>query len=388
VWGMGTLAASASVIDEITDRTWDQQRMSAMQPWAMTWGKLGGASAYAWYGGALCLLFAVPAATHTHRFDLVVQLAMLGVLIGLGLQALAIAINLQMAKTGEPVKRRASLWVLVFLLFWVFVPLLQRVTSNEEVTWWGETFNVLAFGLASAALFAICAVLAAWRSMAEILKVRQMPWGWPGLAMLFAVYLSGFAPTHRVASVGIAGLLACSTLTFAVLLTEPQTRPVLQRLMLSLRAGQWGNALLQMPRWPTTLLLAFPFAVLATLSLSNPDGPFLQLPGYAGFNPLALALLLVRDCAVALFFALAVKNRRAVASFLFAMLVLYGVLPWLVGALRGDMLLSLLQPLAAKPGLSIVLAALHAAAAVALLVWRWRATDPERGLNVLNQKNP
>ncbi len=36
VWGMGTMAAGASVMDEISDRTWDQQRMSAMQPWAMT----------------------------------------------------------------------------------------------------------------------------------------------------------------------------------------------------------------------------------------------------------------------------------------------------------------------------------------------------------------
>ena len=59
VWGMGTFAVGASVIDEVTDRTWDQQRMSAMQPWAMTWGKLGGATAYGWYGGALCLLVAM-----------------------------------------------------------------------------------------------------------------------------------------------------------------------------------------------------------------------------------------------------------------------------------------------------------------------------------------
>ena len=60
VWGMGTLAAGASVIDEITEHTWDQQRMSALQPWAMTWGKLAGATSYGWYGGLICLLVAVP----------------------------------------------------------------------------------------------------------------------------------------------------------------------------------------------------------------------------------------------------------------------------------------------------------------------------------------
>lgn len=37
---------------EIADRTWDFQRLSALTPWSMTWGKLLGASSLAW----LCAL--------------------------------------------------------------------------------------------------------------------------------------------------------------------------------------------------------------------------------------------------------------------------------------------------------------------------------------------
>ena len=100
VWGMGTLAAGASVIDEITEHTWDQQRMSALQPWAMTWGKLAGATSYGWYGGLICLLVAVPGAMLMGRGDTVLWFVVAGVLGGVLLQALLIAVNLQLAKVA------------------------------------------------------------------------------------------------------------------------------------------------------------------------------------------------------------------------------------------------------------------------------------------------
>ena len=52
----GTQLAGASVVEESRDRTWDAQRMSAIGPWTMTWGKLLGAPAFAWYGGLILLL--------------------------------------------------------------------------------------------------------------------------------------------------------------------------------------------------------------------------------------------------------------------------------------------------------------------------------------------
>ena len=38
----GTQLASASVLDEFRDNTWDTQRLSALGPWTLTWGKLLG----------------------------------------------------------------------------------------------------------------------------------------------------------------------------------------------------------------------------------------------------------------------------------------------------------------------------------------------------------
>ena len=375
VWGMGTFAAGASVTDEMTDRTWDQQRMSAMRPWAMTWGKLGGASAFAWYGGALCLLVAVPAAFLDGQGHRVLPVALSVIFFGLSLQALVMAVNLQSLKSGETKARRGIAAILAVLFFSGLTPLFAPFREST-VTWWGQPFNNLNFVLASVALLATCALVSAWRSMAEVLAVRQMPWGWAALALIITVYLTGFAPKLVMETFSFLGMAVCSGLTFFALLTEPQPRPLWQRVVTRLSAGQWRAALLQLPRWPTTLLLAVPFALLTWASLNQSNvQPWLSAEQIQ-LNPIAFLLLMVRDCALLLYFAFAINNRRVVASFLLLMVVLYGLLPWLVGAFNSPILLGLVQPLLAKSSLAVAAAAVHAALALALLRWRWRATAP------------
>ena len=51
----GCRRAAASVAGEVREGTWDWQRMSAITPWTMAWGKLLGSTAFVWYGGIICL---------------------------------------------------------------------------------------------------------------------------------------------------------------------------------------------------------------------------------------------------------------------------------------------------------------------------------------------
>ncbi len=377
VWGMGTLAAGTSVVDEITERTWDQQRMSAMQPWAMTWGKLAGATAYGWYGGALCLLVAVPSAMLSEQRELVLRLTVGGVLLGVLLQAVLISVNLQLVKVGGGLARRGGMWMLLLVALWGLGPLLG-IVKGPEVMWWSQGFNRAGFAVASLAFFTACALVAAWRSMAEVLAVRQLPWGWPALALVATAYMTGFAPSHVLPVFSVIGLMTCVVLTYLALLTEPQPRPLWQRVLTRLNTGQWRAALQQLPRWPTTLMLSLPFAVLAVLTLTR-SAPS-AWPLHAGFSlqaaSVVVVLLMTRDCALALFLAFSPKGRRPVLGFLVLMLVLYGLLPGLLGALRIDGLSGWAQPLLVTGPQSVVYAALHAAVALGLLRWRWRATAP------------
>ena len=55
IWG--ARAAGGAVAEEVRQRTWDFQRLSALTPWEMAWGKLFGATLAQWFGGAICLPF-------------------------------------------------------------------------------------------------------------------------------------------------------------------------------------------------------------------------------------------------------------------------------------------------------------------------------------------
>ena len=375
VMGMGTFAAGSSVMDEIADRTWDQQRMSATQPWAMTWGKLAGATAYGWYGGALCLLVALPSALLLEPLSYVLKLTAMAVLAGVFLQALLIAINLQLLKSGSRVSRRGGVWALLLVLLWGS-GLVLGALRGANIDWWGQTFERLEFALASLALFAACALLGAWRSMAEVLAVRQLPWGWPAMTLAATAYISGFEWAQRVPVVGVVGLSVCAVLTYFALLTEPQTRPHWQRVVNRAGAAQWRALLLQLPRWTTTLVLAMPFAVTTAMSLSPHAAEPWALSSAALLQPLAFVLLLARDCVLALFFAFSPTIRRPVWAFAVLMLVLYALLPWLLRSLGGPALASLALPLFGNGAAAMVIAAGQLALSLWLLRWRWKGTTP------------
>ena len=52
----GARQAMDSVAEEYRDRTWDTQRLSALSPWQMVWGKWLGCTIMVWYAGLICLL--------------------------------------------------------------------------------------------------------------------------------------------------------------------------------------------------------------------------------------------------------------------------------------------------------------------------------------------
>jgi hypothetical protein len=375
VFGMGVRAAGASVTDEITEATWDQQRMSAMQPWSMAWGKLAGATAYSWYGAALCLLVAVPSALSTH--DHVLSKALSAVLLGVFFQAVMVAVNLQLVKIGGTVARRGGLWLLVLmgLLLFNLVPSLTR--DLHQITWWNMAFSSQGFTIASLVLCVACALVSCWRSMAEVLAVRQLPWGWPALALVTTTYLAGFKPENPALFFAGFGLIVCTLVTYGALVTEPQTRPLWQRIITQLQSGRWVTALQLLPRWPTTLCLSAVFALVCMVVL---DAGFFAVTtgprwGQMAQQPIAFVLLLGRDCCIALFFAFSPTGRRPMLAFLVSMFVLYGVLPWLFfSAAQDSILLGLVLPWSAPGLFGLLGAVVQLAVAWALLQWRWKTS--------------
>jgi hypothetical protein len=373
VYGMGTNAAGASILEEIQERTWDQQRMSAMQPWAMTWGKLAGATSFAWYGGALCLLVFVPAswlAGWAHAGEM----AICGVLGGILLHALLLAVNLQLGRNPDKLAQRGGMWALLCFVLWALA-IAANFARSSTLAWWGEEYEPWAFLLASLLVFVPCVLVAAWRLMAESLAVRQLPWSWPALTLLLTGYVGGFtAPAHLPLS--LTGLGIAALLTYASLLSQPQARAVWQRVLALAGAGQWRSVLLQLPPWLTSLALVLPFALLATFQLSGKVNGLEGAGQFAVQQPLVIALLTLRDCCLLLFFSFNPQARRPQGAFMITMLVLYLLLPWLFAAMDANLLTTLIFPLRGESATASGIAALHAGAAFLLLKWQWARTRP------------
>ena len=369
VFGLGAYAASDSVLDEMQDHTWDQQRMSALTPWTVAWGKLFGATAYAWYGGAWCLLVAIPCGLAWPSPMPVLSLVAIGILCGIFLHAILIALNLQMVRAGQPIRRRSSLAVLIVL--WLSMSTVTSI-NTDAVLWWGHTWEAYGFLLASAAVFAACALVCASRSMSEVMAQRQLPWGLPLGVLVLAVYVSGFANEGHVQMVGWYGLVISLCIGYGSLLTEPQTRPTWQRIVLRAREGRWTDVAMLAPRWVVVLCLALPFAIFNDVAGSAvrtaPGGDF-------WLHAVPLVLMALRDGLLAMALHAAAKGRRPVFAFLVTMLCLYLLLPWLVSATQQKFAVAVVLPWTASNGfIGAGLALVHVAIAGAFLRWRWRAT--------------
>jgi hypothetical protein len=376
IWGSRN--AVECVAEEVRARTWDGQRMSAIGPWAMTWGKLLGTTAFAWYGGliALAVLLAV-APEGWARSPL--RLAALLAASGLLLQAVACLGGLAVARKGYARRGASGGWALILILF-VFGPGMLGFFSDaaRPVQWWGGRFAFDAFLLGSVSVFAAWAVFGVYRSMAAELQVRTLPWAFAAFILFLTAYFAGFWVHGGESALGarnailVWGLLMAAALTYLQLFGESTGVIVFRRVQVRLQRGEWRRALEEMPCWPVGVVLAGLFAVLGALLLEVPPRAGSPLHGLAG-APLALFLLLARDAAIFLVFAFARQPRRAEAATLFYLVMLYGILPGLLVASDLEGLAQLvLPPVLAAPGKAAAIAAAHAAIACALVAWRWR----------------
>lgn len=372
VWG--SRQAGNSVGDEVRARTWDWQRLSALTPWQMAWGKLWGATAFTWYGGLLCIatMLVASGGMPTPRTTgwLIVGL----VSGGLALQGAALAASLQAARKHSRLGQRIGALILLPV---AAVSLFAFMTTMrgpfEQVTWFARPWNPVRFLALSAVAFAGWGLLAAHREMSRELRVRRLPWAHLAFIAFLATYVSGFGDFHsggmRSAFV-LAGLVVSVVLAYYALFAEHTTAIRLRRLAIHARARRWRRAAEELPLWATALAAVWLFALAA---VSFPHRFEEGLPGrWIGGYPVAVALMVTRDLALLCFFALAPRPRRVEAATLLYIVLLSYVMPlFLHGAgLAAAARAFMPAGMASWPAAGVM--AVHAALAMALVAWRWR----------------
>ncbi len=367
-WGCKLVADGIG--DEARGRTWDAQRLTSIGPWQMTYGKLVGATAFAWYGGAMCLALFV--AFGLGRLDEPV-LKLAGLIVAGAVLCHAVVLNLAlMSLQRSPSTRTTSGLMWLLLLLPVLGQMRSLLTADDlSLAWWGEPYDRLSFVLASTTVFAVWAVFGAYRSMCSVLHVPTTPWALVVFLCFVSVYVAGFplgvmeSTAELMALVGVVvSLVAC----YGLLFLEQTGAMTLRRLQMRLSRRQWRQALEDLPGWPVALLVALAFAV-GTLLVAIGDGGIWHVAGAA----FALWLFAVRDAALMHFFAFSRQPRRVLATTMIYLALLYGLLPWLLSVLGADALAGLLLPISfGRPDPNTGAAAVQAVIAVAFAAWRWR----------------
>lgn len=374
LWGSG-LAANAYT-EELTEKTWDWQRLSTLTPWRMTWGKLLGATAFAWVGGLLCLAVFIATAP-ADRFRAPLQLALTLVLLALMLHAMALAAAVHLSRRNPIPRQRGSVG-LVGLVLMVLLALLGRfpflftgAPTAAPVQWYGLSLDGDRFVLLSVAFFALWAVVAAYRTLCQALAVRTAPTLWLAFIACAAFYTAGLIETSVRLS-RIQALLFCAlgwslALSYLMLLTEPGGPVLVRRLWAKAALGQWRRLAEELPCWLPSALVAL---VCALALIGVHPGSALALPGHWHLLPLTLVLLLLRDAGLLMFFSCAPSPKRALGSTLVYILVLNAILPSMLHELGFDSAAALIFPPRADSAALQVSLALLQTGLIWALAWR------------------
>jgi hypothetical protein len=387
LWG-SRLAADA-VLGEVAGRTWDSQRMSALGPWSMSWGKLAGSTIFVWYG-ALLSIPALLYGDHSGLFGLSRIF-----LLGLWAQSLALFASLVMQRL-RPQKLRflvtqAQLAGLggAFLI-WGFLDV-----GDVRIEWYGVSFGIREFVPGSVLAFLAWCCFGIYRLMRAELQFRCWPVGWGAFTLFCGFYIAGFTPTSRIAQDvlidGIGGngeilrlMLAhivVTGLTWVAAFSEPKGFVRLRRWADALRGGSLRAILSATPAWVPGLLMALvtTLLILVMFMLPAEERPqrvsdiFMTNRDQAiAVFAVAVFLFLLRDIGIIHFLNMDGKARRALLSTLVNFGILYALLPVILASVGQKELLPILVPSpAGSPYIVILPVLLQVGLVGGLIAWRW-----------------
>ena len=386
---VGTFTALSSINDELNERTWDQQRMSAMGPWRMAWGKLLGGPSYAWYGALLCSAAALLCGFWLGELADTILVLVLSIVGACALHCAMMASRLYSMDPNKPATSR-NVWVLVVLVF-----LLLQLASSLVVglgsllggdgggAWWGLQLGSGALLLIFAAASLLLGLLALWRAMSMQLSVPTTPWAWALGNAATGLLLAGLVPTGTGRA--LTGMLLLALATYYAAALESQVPQRWRALLYSAQHGQWRRFWQNMPLWPISWCMAFAVLLPAYL-LWNAD----PLSNRGQLGPLAFMVLLhvLRDCGIYLVFSLRKSSRSPLGMTLLVVFVLSAILPamfWSLGVaplfepLFGAFdarLSSNFQHAPALGWLAWVGMFMQLAVLAVVLVWRFKAITP------------
>jgi hypothetical protein len=281
----GTRAAALSVVGEIRERTWDGQKLSAIGPVEMVWGKLFGSTIHTWFAGLLCLGAILPLTFREQGTGVTLRFGVVLLLVGVLAQAVALLSSLML------IRRDTGNWrldtflcqvagILAAAAYYALVHSFGASATPRGVTWWEHSFDYNDFQTVSLILAAGWALVGCVRSMRAELRFANGPFVWLAWLLYLFVYQAGFSsllPQHFFDSSSLAisqahlllGAAALMVSTYGMAFVERKDPVQLRWLCGQLRVGRIWRVFLALDAWMLSYVATLVVgAVLAVLLAS------------------------------------------------------------------------------------------------------------------------
>ncbi len=384
----GTRSAAAAIPEEIRERTWDFQRLSSLAPWTMVWGKLFGATAYQWYGAAICL--AVIGAAHVfgdtlagRPLGLFLATMMMTALLGMSLSLLASLVGLRRGYANS--RYEVFAYQLIGLIaalaldgWWETIGMGDTMSfmvaeaTITNVAWYGANFAALDFVFVSVLVALGWILLGCRQMMRAALRVQNGPWVWIAFVLFLIVYAAGFVAPEQAFGFWadnqrtLLAFLMASGLTYAMVFLEPKEIVEFRWLTAQLGSGNYGRVFGRLPSWTWSLIMAA-VALVALIAMGHQA---IWNYAVADVNLVAAFGFLIRDVGIFLFFAVSARQMRGDLGALISLVVLYGVVPIIFGQTISENAMALFLPFAGEMTLVSIVSAFVQATVVWVLTTR------------------
>ncbi len=371
----GASQASESLLAEIRERTWDGQRMSAMDPWSLAWGKLLGATLFSWYGALMALVVFL----FYSDLELLARLRLILIFVlgGIFCQALALMISLHSVRKDRKIIRSQST-ALALLSVIVLVQIISPAFAlHATAQWYGISLSLANLSLMSIAFFSAWFVTGVYRQTRAELQMANGILVWLGFVISLLFYAAGFIGNHGfVVDEIINGrlLMAFSIATgllYVMALSEPKDPVTVSRLRRMFADRVWKRIGETLPCWAVTLPVVVVLGLLLVIAGSEKvyTGDIVNVPLFIA----SATLLVVRDIFFILYLNFARNRKRADISAIFYLVLAYTLIPSLLKAFGLGSLTMLFWPQwDSSVGIGVIVALLEAVAIIWLTARRWQ----------------
>ncbi|MEX0807130.1 MAG: hypothetical protein WD044_00235 [Dongiaceae bacterium] len=400
----GTRRAANALADEVAGGTWDAQRMTALGPWSMSWGKFAGGTAYVWYASLICLAVATLAGLEPANVIERVRVALELLFVGMAAMLTSLLVALLHLRRPRDPGRRASFMAQAA---GVAVGLIASSTASGflgeftvdhpyTVIWYGERITEPLFLLATQGALALWLGFGVYRAMCGELQKPTWPWGWPAVSAFVLAYLLGFLlpldPDESSSIVLMAAAVVAVTLFYAALLCDGKDGIRLRWFLRAIAGGDISRAARLFPSWLFSLVLA---AILIVVwATASPDArsyemfdlydDFTDREGIGASSLLAWAvaaiLFMLRDTALVLWLNMSSRARSPDVTAAILLAVNYGFLPMLLSFVAPDEVFAIVMPWPfGHPAMAIAGPLVTLLPIAYLLLRRWRSLAPRWG---------